>query len=79
MITNSKIYDILKWVSIIGLPALVVAIPNLFAVWGIPYGEQIAKTLQIVAVLLGTWIGVSNVNYYQAKAVDNDDPYKLGE
>lgn len=78
MIKNSNLYDILKWISIIGLPALVVAIPSLFEVWGIPYGEQIAKTLQIIAVLLGTWIGVSNVNYYQNKATEGEDPYKLG-
>ena len=79
MIKNNNLYDILKWVAIIGLPSLVVAIPSLFEVWGIPCGEQIAKTLQILAVLLGTWIGVSNVNYYQKKANESDDPFKLGD
>lgn len=79
MIKNSSLYDTLKWICLICLPSLNVAIVPLFEVWGIPYGEQIAKTLQILAVLLGTWIGVSNVNYYQKKANESDDPFKLGD
>lgn len=72
---NSKLYDILKWVALICIPALVIAIPNLFAIWGIPYGEQIGETLQVIAVLLGTLLGVSNVHYVEHK----DDEQKVVE
>jgi len=81
MIKNSELYDVLKWVALICLPAFQIAIPALFEVWGIPYGDQIAKTLNIIAVLLGTLLGVSNVNYYQKKSEETEkeeDPYRLG-
>lgn len=80
MIISNKLYDILKWVCMIGIGGLAVAIPQLFDVWGIPYGEQIAKTLQIIQVLLGVWLGISNANYYQTKAEETEktDPFKLG-
>lgn len=60
---NNKIYDALKWIALICLPALVVAVPELFDTWGWAYGDQIAKTLQIIAVLIGSLLGASNVAY----------------
>lgn len=60
---SNKVYDVLKWVAIVCLPALQVAIPALFAVWDIPYGEEIGKTLQIVAVCLAALLGVSAIQY----------------
>ena len=64
---NNKIYDLLKWVAITCLPALKIAIPPLFEVWGWSYGNEIGKTLDIVAVLLATLLGVSTINYYKAQ------------
>ena len=49
--------------KIICLPAFKVAIPSFFETWGIPYGEQIANSLDIIAVLLGTLIGASCATY----------------
>ena len=77
MIKNSW-FDILKWIALICLPALQIAIPALFEIWHIPYGEEMGKTINVVAILLGTLLGVSNVNYYQKKAIESDDPFKLG-
>lgn len=65
---SDKIFDILKWIAITCLPALKIAIPPLFEVWGWSYGEEIGKTLDIVAVLLATLLGVSTINYYKEQA-----------
>ena len=57
------LYDWLKYLAIIGLPAFEVAIPKLFEIWGIPYGEQIGATLNVVAVLLGSLLVTSTIHY----------------
>ena len=67
------LYDLLKWVALICLPAFKIAIPALFEVWHWSYGEEIAKTLDIFAVLLGTLIGVSCATY-KAEPVITRDP-----
>ena len=41
----NKVYDVLKWVAILFLPAIAVLYKSLAAEWGLPYGEQIYKTV----------------------------------
>ena len=60
---NNKVYDVLKYIAIIGLPAFEVAIPKLFEIWGIPYGQQIGDTLNVIAVLLGSLLVTSTIQY----------------
>ena len=70
------LYDILKWLCILALPATKIAIPKLFDVWGWKGGEQIAETLDIVAVWLGSIVGIGCATYYinnQVKEVDDKD------
>ena len=66
---SDKIYEVLKYLAITGLPVLKIAIPKLFDVWGIPYGEQIGQTLDIVAVALAGLLMVSIANYKNADNV----------
>ena len=63
MLLPNWLYDLLKWLAIICLPAFKIAIPKLFEVWHWPLGDEIAQTLDIVAVLIGTLIGVSCATY----------------
>jgi len=67
-IFSNKTFDALKWVAIVGLPALVAFIAKLFNVWGIPYGEQIADTIAAIQLFLGALLGVSTIQYDRAKA-----------
>ena len=60
---NNKVYDILKWVAIIALPAIGVCIEGIFNVWGIPYGHEIEETLKYVSVCLGALLCVSSIQY----------------
>lgn len=55
-----KLYNILKWVALIALPALGVFYFTLSKIWGLPYGAEITATLDAVALLIGTLIGVSH-------------------
>lgn len=69
---NDKIYDILKWVAILALPAFAQFIPNVFEIWCIPYGEQIGDTLQAISVLLGILLGISAVTYHLNKNKEDE-------
>lgn len=60
---NNKLYDILKWVSLIALDAIGVAYEGLATVWNLPFGNEIMKTCTITSILIGTLIGVSSINY----------------
>lgn len=60
---NNKVYDVLKYLAIIGLPAFEVAIPKLFEIWNIPFGEQIGATCNVIAVLLGSLLVTSTIQY----------------
>ncbi len=62
-ILPNKLYDVLKWVAILALPAFAQFIPDLFTTWNIPYGEQIGHTLSLCGVLLGILLGISTVAY----------------
>ena len=63
MIKNSKIYDILKWIALVFLPALGALYFGLSQIWGLPYGEQIVGTITLIDTFLGALIGISNINY----------------
>ena len=66
---SNKIYDILKWVAMIVLPAIGTLYFALSAIWNFPYGEEIVGTLAAVEVFMGTVLKISNVKY--KKTADN--------
>lgn len=68
MVLNNKVYDILKWVVVIVIPAITTAYVGLATIWGFPYATEIAKTSAVVCTLLGALLGISTAQYN--KAVD---------
>lgn len=65
---SNKVYDILKWVALIVLPALGAAYAGLAIIWGFPYGEQIVGTVGIVETFLGAVLQISNASYKKKSA-----------
>ena len=61
-----RIYDILKWVTMIVLPALATAYVGLAAIWGWPYADEVAKTTAVICTLLGALLGISTAQYNKA-------------
>lgn len=59
----NKVYDVLKWITLVVIPALSTAYVGLSAVWGFPYSEQVAKTACVVCTLLGALLGISTAEY----------------
>lgn len=60
---NNKIYDVLKYVAIIGLPALAIFWKTLAPVWGWPFIDEVEITITAAAALLGALLCISNVSY----------------
>ena len=57
---NNKVYDVLKWIVIIVLPALSVLYGTLAKIWGLPYEAEIPLTINAVDLFLGALIGISH-------------------
>lgn len=60
---SNKLYDCLKWIALVVLPALASLYIGLGQFWTIPYPEQIAGTIMLVDAFLGTILGISSINY----------------
>ena len=60
---NNKVYDILKWIAMIVLPALGTLYFTLAGIWGLPYGEQVVGTITAIVTALGTILKISTAKY----------------
>jgi hypothetical protein len=60
---NNTLYEWLKWICLIALPAIAWFYGAMADTWGLPYGDQIVTTLNAVGTLIGILIGVSTYNY----------------
>lgn len=60
---SNKVYDILKWIAQILLPALGTLYFALAQLWGFPYAEQIVGTITAIDCFLGALLGISTVMY----------------
>ena len=60
---SNKMYDVLKWIAQILLPALATLYFALAGIWGFPYGEQIVGTIAAVDAFLGVVLGISTAQY----------------
>ena len=60
---NDKVYETLKWIALIALPALGTLYFALAGIWGLPYGEQIVGTITAVDTFVGALLGISTAQY----------------
>lgn len=64
---KDSVYDILKWLTLICIPAFTTAYVGLAGVWGFPFAEEVAKTSAVVCTLLGALLGISTAEYNKQK------------
>ena len=69
---NNKVYDVLKWLVLIVLPACSGLYAALAGVWGWGYVEQVTTTISAIALFIGALIGVSTSSYNKSKEEDAD-------
>ena len=63
MTLPDKIYNVLKWIAQLVLPALGTLYFALAGIWSFPYGEEIVGTFVAVDAFLGAILGVSTISY----------------
>ena len=60
---SNKMYDALKWIALVFLPALATLYFALAGIWGFPYGEEIVGTITAADTFLGVLLGISSAQY----------------
>lgn len=68
----NKVYDVLKWVTLVLIPALSTAFVGLASIFGWPYADEVAKASVVVCTLLGTLLGISTAQYNKQEAHDGE-------
>lgn len=64
---NDKVYTVLKWVTMIALPAIGTLYFTLSGIWGFPYAEHVIGTITAISTFLGVLLGISTSQYNKSK------------
>lgn len=64
---SNKVYDTLKFMAQIVLPAISALYISLAGIWGLPFGEQISGTIMAIDTFLGAILMLSSSKYNKKK------------
>lgn len=64
---SNKVYDVLKWIVVLVLPATATLYSVLSGIWGLPYGDDIPNTITAVDAFLGAVLMISSAQYNKNK------------
>ena len=70
---SNRVYDILKYIAQIVLPALGALYFALAKIWGFPYGTEIVGTISAVDAFLGALLKISTDQYTKAQEIQPPD------
>ena len=59
----NTVYDWLKWIALVAIPALATFYCTLAPVWGWPLADQVSKTANAVCTLIGALIAISTAEF----------------
>lgn len=71
---SNKVYDTLKFIVLIGLPAFAAFYLGLSQVWGFPEPEKVGTSIGLLAAFLGALLQISNSKYKSDNPGDPGDP-----
>ena len=70
---SNKVYDVLKWIALILLPALGTLYFALAKIWGLPYATEIVGTISAVDAFLGALLQISTNQYNKEQLIEPPD------
>ena len=70
---SNKVYDVLKFIAQILLPAIGTLYFALARIWDLPLAEQIVGTITAVDCFLGALLGISTMQYNKEKKIEPPD------
>lgn len=62
---SNKVYDVLKYLTIIVLPAVGTLYAGLSKIWTLPYASEIPATIVCLCTFFGTILCISTAQYNQ--------------
>ncbi len=60
---NNKVYDVLKWITLVFLPALTTLIGVILNTFNIGCTDIVLTIMTAVTTFMGAVLGISNINY----------------
>lgn len=73
---SNKVYDILKYIAQIVLPAIGALYFALAKIWGFPYAAEIVGTISAVDAFMGALLKISTDQYNKEKLNEPPDQAK---
>lgn len=73
MYLNKRVYDVLKFIAMILLPAAGTAYFGLAEIWHLPYADEVVGTVVVVDTFMGVVLGISTRQYNKAANVIDGD------
>lgn len=70
---TNKVYDILKFLAQVILPAIGTLYFALAGIWGFPYAEQVVGTIAAIDTFLGVCLGISTSKYNKNQEPEIDE------
>lgn len=68
LIKKKKVYDALKYVALVLLPAAGTLYYGLAQIWGLPAGDNVVGSIVVVDTFLGILLHISNTQYQSSDA-----------
>lgn len=65
---SNKLFDILKWCSIVFIPALASLYKGLAVIWQLPLADEVPQTLIEIDTFLGAILAISTIDYKKKEA-----------
>lgn len=62
-VLNNRLYDALKWIAQIALPASGAAYYGLSQVWGLPNADKVVATIVVIDTFLGALLNLASKAY----------------
>jgi len=63
MTLKNSTYDVLKYLTIIVLPALGALYAGLSQIWSLPYAAEVPATITVICTFLGAILCISTAEY----------------
>lgn len=60
---SNNLYNVLKYICLIALPAISVFYFALSKIWGLPYATEVCGTISAICVLMGSLLKISTDQY----------------
>ena len=79
MMMQNKVYDILKYVALIALPAVATLYSCLAKIWDLPWEIAIPATIMAVDTFLGALLQISTNKYYGQHEGDSEGETEKNE